>query len=143
MTYEEIKELLRNVRSKKSRLKAIQTYINEEQELMRGVRGMDFDSTRVVTTPINHNEERYVKHLDRILKWQELYDTLFDEMCREEDLLSELMKVLSPTEYEVILNRYMAGISRKKTAEIMNITEDGIKKSQSRAIKKMEKFGKK
>lgn len=139
MTYEEIKELLKSVRSKKSRLKAIQFYITEERELLSGVRGMDFDATRVVTTPQNANEERYAMHLDRLVKWQEIYDALFDEMCREEDLLSELMKVLSPTEYEVILNRYMAGISRKKTAEIMNYEEDGIKTIQKRAIRKMSK----
>ena len=139
MTYEEIKSLLRSVRSKKSRLKSLQAYILEERALMSGVRGMDFEETRVVTTPKNANEERYAKHLDRLLKWQELYDALFDEMCREEDLLAELMTVLSPTEYEVILNRYMAGISRRKTAELMNYEDDTINNIQRRAVKKMSK----
>ena len=37
MTYEEIKNLLKSVRSKKSRLLAMQSYIEEERQLMLGV----------------------------------------------------------------------------------------------------------
>lgn len=139
MTYEEVKSLLRSVRSKKSRLKALQSLIAEEHAMMVGVTGISYEATKVTTTPKNASEERYIKHLDRVMKWQAIYDELLDEMCREEDLLAEMMTVLTPTEYEVLLNRYMAGLPRRKTAEIMNITEEGIKKAQSRAIKKMIK----
>ena len=130
MTYNEVKSLLRNVRSKKSRLQAIQRLIDEERALMRGVNSINYAAVKVETSVKNGSEDRYIQHLDKLIKWQELFNLLFDEMCQEEDLLAEMMTLLSPTEYEVILNIYMLGLSRRKTADIMNYSEDGIKTIQ-------------
>lgn len=137
MTREEVKELLKSVRAKKSRLLALQEYINEYRALMSGKGGGGNTSERVSVSTGNSVEERYVKCIDRITHLQNIYDNLFDEMCREEDQLAELMQHLSPTEYEVILNRYLRGIPRKKCAEIMNYSEEGICRIQQRAFKKM------
>lgn len=139
MTNEEIKNLLRNVRSKKSRLKALRAYIDEERALIEGVGAVGYDSLGVVSSVQNGTEERYIKHLDRLKELQMRFDTLFDEMCAEEDRLCELMQGLSPTEYEVILNLYMRGLPRRKTARIMHYSEDNIKYLRSQAIKKMSK----
>ena len=140
MTYEEVKNLLRSVRGKKSRLSALQSYIIEERALMQSVSAMQYQTdVGVVSSTQNNVETRYAKHLDRIKKWQTIYDKLFDEMCEEEDRLAEMMKRLTPEEYEVILNRYLKGVSRRKTADLMGFTEDGLKTITRRALKKMSK----
>ena len=139
MTGEEIKNLLRTVRSKKSRLKALRAYIDEERALIEGVGAVEYDSRGVVSSVQNETEKRYVRHLSRLNQLEERFDILFDEMCAEEDRLCELMQGLSPTEYEVILNLYLRGLPRRKTARIMGYTEDGIKDIRKRFIKKMSK----
>lgn len=137
MTYNEVQNLLKNVRSKKSRLKALQSYIAEERALIEGVGAVNSDNLGVVSSVQNGTEERYIKHMDRLTRLQARFDELFDEMCAEEDKLAELMQRLSPTEYEVILNRYLRGLSRYRTARIMNYSDEGIKTIQERAITKM------
>lgn len=140
MTYEEVKNLLKSVRSKKSRLLAMQEYIAEERRIMLGVTSPQFDGVSVKHSQENGPEERVIKFIDRLNKWKERYDKLFEEMCAEEDNLAEMMSKLSPEEHEVILNRYLRGISRRKTADLMGFTEDGIKSIQRRALKKMSKM---
>ncbi len=139
MKYKEIQELLQKVRSKKSRLKALQSHISEEYALLTGIAGKTSENINVIATLDNKVEERYTRHIDRLNALQTLFEQLFEETCQEEDLLGELMKKLTPTEYEVILNRYMLGISRRRTANLMKYTEDGIKTIQKRALKKMSK----
>ncbi len=139
MTYEEVKALLHNIRSKKSRLKAIKIYIAEERALMDGIGALDYKNIKVLSSPRNNTEERYIRHLERINNLQKRFDILFEKMCAEEEVISTLMDKLSPTEYEVILNRYLRGLSRRATANLMGYSEDGLKDIQSRAIKKMSK----
>ena len=139
MTYNEILNLCKSVCSKKSRLKALQSYIGEERALIENVGAVNSDSLGVVSSAQNGTEERYAKHMDRLVQLQSRFDALFDEMCEEEDKLNELMQRLSPTEYEVILNRYLRGMSVLKTARIMDYSEGGIKHIQERAFKKMIK----
>lgn len=137
MTVEEVKELLKSVRSKKSRLLSLQRYINEERSLMGGVSAVDYGKNPVQGSGGNGVEERYIKHADRIAKAQSIYDRLFDEMCAEEDELGRRMERLDLTEYEVILNRYMRGISVRRVADIMGYTEENIYPIQRRAFRKM------
>lgn len=137
MTYEEVKNLLKSVRSKKSRLLAMQAYIAEERQLMLGVAAPQFDGVSVVHSQENGPEERITKFIDRLNKWNERYDKLFGEMCEEEDKLADMMQRLSPVEYEVILNRYLKGQSIRKTANLMNYQEDSIRQICYRAVKKM------
>lgn len=139
MTEIEVKQLLKSVRSKKSRLLSLQRYINEERSLMGGVSAVDYGKERVQGSGGNGVEERYIKHADRIAKAQKLYDKLFDEMCAEEDELGRRMERLTPTEYEVILNRYMRGISVRRTADIMGYEPTSIYPIQRRAFCKMAK----
>lgn len=137
MTEIEVKQLLKSVRSKKSRLLSLQRYINEERSLMGGVSAVDYGKNPVQGSGGNGVEERYIKHADRIAKAQKLYDKLFDEMCEEEDELGRRMERLTPTEYEVILNRYMRGISARGVSLIFPYSEANIYKIQSKAIRKM------
>lgn len=139
MTYDEIKNLLKSVRSKKSRLLAMQAYIEEERQLIFGVSSPQYDSVLVVHSQANGTEERMAKYIDRYNDWKARYDKLFDEMCAEEDLLCEKMQTLSPKEYEVILNRYMKGLSARKTGELMHYEEQTVKNICREAIKKMAK----
>lgn len=141
MTEDEVKKLLKSVRAKQSRLLAMQRYINEQLALMGGVRAVDYSAAPVQGSGDNQTEARYIKHSDHLQKIQSIYDKLFDEMCAEEDDLAERMQALSPTEYEVILNRYMRGISVRKTADLMSYSEDGIYRVQQRAFKKMSSKG--
>ena len=140
MTYEEIKDLLKSVRSKKSRLLAMQEYIAEERRLMLGVSSPQLDGVAVMHSQENGPEERVIKFIDRLNKWKERYDKLFEEMCAEEDKLCELMQKLSPVEYEVIMNLYLRTLPRRNVAEIMNYSEDGIKTIRKRAIRKMSRM---
>lgn len=137
MTPDDIKKLLKSVRAKKSRLIALQEYISEELALMSGVGAVDYSKIPVQGSGGNGTEERYAKHADRLARIQSVYDELFDEMCAEEDELVRRMEALDPTEYEVVLNRYMRGISVRKTADIMGYSEDGIYRVQQRAFKKL------
>ena len=137
MTYEEVKNLLKNIRGKKSRLKALKSYIDEERALIEGIGAVSYDKVAVKTSQNNSTEERYIKYLDRLKDLQNRFDVLMDDMCQEEDIINDLMKRLSPTEYEVILNRYLRGLSVNKTARIMNYSVDGIYDIQERSIKKM------
>ena len=140
MTYEEVKNLLKSVRSKKSRLLAMQAYIAEERRLMLGVTSPQFDGVSVVHSQENGPEKRITKFIDRLNKWKERYGGLFEEMCEEEDRLTEMMQKLSPVEYEVILNRYLKGLTVRKTASLMNYQEDSIKKICRKAIQKMTNY---
>lgn len=139
MTYDEVKGLLISVRSKKSRLVRLQSYIYEERALLTNPGGQNFTTPAVTGSQENGIEKLYTAHLDTIRKWEGIYDNLFVEMCAEEDKLAEAMKSLSPVEYEVILNRYLLGVSRRKTADLMGYSEDGIKTVTRRALKKMTK----
>lgn len=139
MTYDEIKNLLKNVRSKKSRLLAMQAYIEEERQLIMGVTSPQLGGLGVKHSQENGTEQRMMKYLERYSKWKDRYDELFEEMCTEEDKLCEMMQKLSPKEYEVILNRYLKGLTVRKTANIMHYEEDTIRQICYRAVKKMEK----
>ena len=139
MTVEEVKSLLKSVKSKKSRLLALQQYIAEERSLMSGVNAVDYAKTPVQGSGGNAQEERYIKHADRIARVEAVYDKLFEDMCAEEDELGRRMERLNPTEYEVILNRYMRGESVAKTAQLMGYERDSIYPIQRRAVRKMAK----
>lgn len=140
MTYEEVKNLLRNMRAKKARLETLLLYIKARRSLMDGVGAVNYDKVSVESSPGNSTEERYIKELDRLKDLQQRYDLLYDDLCQDEEKIFDLMQRLSPTEYEVILNRYLRGLSRYKTARLMNYSDEGIKTIQERAIKKMSKF---
>lgn len=137
MTYKEVKDLLKSLRSKKSRLKALQLYISEQRALIDGVSGINYENLRVVSSFQNGKEDSYIKHLDRIADLIKRYNNLFNDMCKEEDMLANMMNKLTPTEYEVILNRFYRGISVRKTAMVMNYEESTIKSITQRAIKRM------
>ena len=139
MTYEEVKNLLKSVRSKKSRLLSMQAYIAEVRQIMLGVTSPQLDGVAVAHSQNNCPEERIIRYMDRYNKWKELYDKLFDEMCAEEDKLCEMMRTLSPTEYDIILNRYLMGFSVRKTANLMSYEEQTVKNMCRTAIKKMAK----
>ena len=140
MTYEEVRELLKSVRSKKSRLLAMQEYIAEARQLMLGVTTPQFGSVVVMHSQENGTEKRMMKYLERYSNLKDRYDKLFEEMCAEEDQLCAMMQNLSPEEHEVILNRYLRGLSVRKTAKIMNYSEDWVYVTQRSAIKKMYEF---
>lgn len=140
MTYDEIKNLLEDVRKKKAQLVVIEAYMEEERDKMKGLSSLKYDNVSVVHSQMNGTEERMVKCLDRYKKWEERHDKLFEEMCAEEDLLCIMMQILSPTEYEILLNLYMKGLSIKKTAKLMHFEYDSIRQACYRAIKKMVKI---
>ena len=137
MTYEEVKSLFKNIRGKKARLKAMLSYINERRTLIEGVGAVNYDKVAVNSSPGNSIEERYIREMDRLKALQERYDVLHEDLCKDEDLIFNLMQKLDPVEYEVVLNRYLQGLSRRKVADLMGFTEDGIKTIQRRALKKM------
>lgn len=137
MTYKEVQSLLKNLRGKKARLESLQSYINERRALLDGVGTVNYDKLVVKSTPGNSTEERYVKEMDRLNDLQQRYNLLYDDFCKDEERVFDLMEQLPPTEYEVILNRYLRGLSRYKTAIIMGYSLDGLKDIQTRAIRKM------
>lgn len=119
--------------------KALQAYINKERALVGGVGAVNYDKVSVDSSSGNSTEERYIKEMDRLKDLQQRYDLLYDDLCQDEEKIFNLMKMLSPTEYEVILNRFLRGLTRVKTACLMNYSEDNIKHLQNQAIKKMSK----
>lgn len=140
MTYKEVHSLLKNFDGKKSRLKSMLSFITERRTLIEGVGAVNYDNVSVVSSPGNSTEERYIKELDRLKDLQQRYDLLYDDLCQDEERIFNLMRRLSPTEYEVILNRFLRGLSCTNTARVMSYSIDGIKDAQTRAIKKMSKI---
>ena len=139
MTYKEVQNLFKNLQGKKQRLETLLVYINGRRSLMDGVGAVNYDKVSVESSHSNNTEERYVKEMDRLKDLQKHYDLLYDDFCKDEELAFNLMRKLSPTEYEVILHRFLEGLSRYKTATLMNYSEDNIKYLQREAIKKMSK----
>lgn len=139
MTYKEVQNLFKNLQGKKSRLQTLLLYINERRTLMDGVGAVNYDKVSVDSSPGNSTEERYIKEMDRLKDLQKHYELLYDDFCKDEELAFNLMRKLSPTEYEVILHRFLEGVSCQKTANLMHYSIDGLKDVQSRAIKKMSK----
>ncbi len=139
MTYKEVQSLLQNLKGKKARLKAMQMYINKEREQLEGVSAVKYDKLIVKASQCNGTEARYIKSMDRLNDLENRYDDLMEDLHNDEKLIFRLMESLSPTEYEVILNRFLRGLSRLKTARIMNFSVDGIKDAQARAIKNMSR----
>lgn len=137
MTYEEVKNLLKNIRGKQARLKAVLAYINERRALIEGVGAVNYEKVSVKSSLGNSTEERYVREMDRLKDLQQRYDILHEDLCKDEELVFNLMQRLTLTEYEVILNRYLKGLSVRKTSSIMNYQEGSIKQITRRAIKKM------
>lgn len=137
MTYEEIKNKLRNLQSKKNCLCSLLAYIDERRMQVTGLSAVNYEKLVVENSPGNCSEDRYIKFIDWLNDLQERYEALIEDMRREEEQLNQLMQKLTPTEYEVILNRFFRGLSVAKTARIMNYSIDGVKDAQSRAIKKM------
>lgn len=137
MTYEEVKSLFKNIHGKQARLEAMLTYINDRLALMQGVGAVNYDRVTVNSSPGNSTEERYIREIDRLKELQKRYDILHEDMCNDEKLIFDLMQLLSPTEYEVILNRYLRGLGAKKVAKLMGYSLDGLYDIQARAIKKM------
>lgn len=140
MTYEEVKSLLKNLRGKKSRLESLQLYINERLALIDGVGAVNYNKVKIDSSPGNSTEERYIKEIDRLKDLQQRYDLLYEDFCKNEELIFDLMQKLSPTEYEVILNRYLRGLSIRRVSQIMKYSIDGIKDIQARAFEKMSEL---
>lgn len=140
MTYEEVKNLLKNIRGKQARLKAVLSYIIERRALIEGVGAVNYDKVSVKSSPGNSTEERYVREMDRLKDLQQRYDVLHEDLCKDDELIFELMKALDAEEYEVILNRYLRGLSPRKTAKLMNYSEEWVYLTQRTAIEKMSKM---
>lgn len=139
MTYGKVKNMLQNVKGKRSRLKALEGYIREERAFLEGISAVRYDKVTVDCSPGNSNEERFTRYMDRLNELEKRFDMLMEDMNNEEKLIDTLMQKLTPTEYEVILNRYLRGLSRAKTARLMKYSPDNIKYLQTQAIKKMSK----
>lgn len=139
MTYDDVKDLLKNIQRKKSIIKSLKSYIAEEKSLLSDITGITYDVIVVSSSFVNKTEDRYINILDCLQGLEDRFNKLFNEMCMEENLILEMMGNLSPVEYETITNRYFRGISIKETADMMHYSTDGIKSIQKRAIKKMSK----
>lgn len=139
MTYKEIQNILQNICGKKHRVDSLGVLIRKEREQLEGVSAVKYDKLTVKSSQDNGTETRYVKSMDRINDLERHYDDLMEDIHNDEKRIFHLMQKLSPTEYEVILNRFLNGFSRPKIARIMNYTVDGVKDIQSRAIRKMSK----
>ena len=140
MTVEKVKRRLKSVRGLRVRLLTLQRMIDELADEMSGVGAVDYSKVKVKSSPGNSMENRYIRLADRIKALQDEYDTLFDELCAVEDDLGERMKRLSPTEYQVIYERYLKGIrpfSIRKAADKFGYTYESLQKLQQRAFKKM------
>lgn len=139
MTYSEVKNILQNIRGKKRRVKALRDYIRKEREALDGVSAVKYDNLAVKSSSDNGTEVRYIKSLDRLNDLEKHYDDLNEDIHNDENLIFRLMESLSPTEYEVILHRFLEGLTVNRTANVMYYQPDGIKDAQTRAIKKMSK----
>ena len=139
MTYKEVQNLFKNLQGKKQRLETLLVYINGRRSLMDGVGAVNYDKVSVDNFHGNSTEARYIKEMDRLKDLQKHYDLLYDDFCKDEERAFNLMRKLSPTEYEVILHRFLEGLSRYKTARLMNYSDEGIKTIQERAIIKMSR----
>ena len=138
MTYDEVKNLLQGLPGKKKRLAHLREFIDEELAEIVSISSAQYEGPRVASSGAqNGTEERYIKHMDRIREYEKTYDELFAELNKDEKNLMRLMEALTPIEYDVILNRYFRGKSRRDVAVLMHYEEEWIKSLQRSAIEKM------
>lgn len=137
MTYSEIQNILQNIRGKKRRVETLRVYIRKEREEYDGVLAVNYNKLVVNSSQDNGTEARFIKSLDRLNDLEKHYDNLMEDIHNDENIIFRVMERLSPTEYEVIFNRFLNGFSRAKTARLMKYSIDNIKHLQQQAIKKM------
>lgn len=137
MIYSEVQNMLQNIRGKKRRVEALGDYIRKVREELDGVSAVNYDKLVVKSAQDNGTEARYIKALDRLNDLEKHYEDLNEDIHNDENIIFRLMERLSPTEYEVILHRFLNGFSRVKTARLMNYSEDNVKHLQRQALKKM------
>ena len=143
MTVEKVKNKLKSVRNLKVRLMALRTQIAEFAAGIDGVSAVDYSKEKVKYSNSNYVEDRYIKLMDRLKALQDEYKLLFAHLCAVEDELSERMKRLNHTEYQVVFTRYLNDIrpcSLQSAARKFGYSLDGIKTIQKREIKKMADF---
>lgn len=136
MTYDEAKELLKSISSKKRLLRAMQRRLDEELAQATSLKGFAYDVPKVKGGEGTPAQERYAVHIEKL---QKDFDRVFSEMCAAEDMLSDGLSALSPVEQSIVVDRYMNGKSWRQIEREYGYTHDGAMSMHRRAVKKIMK----
>lgn len=136
MTFEEAKEMLKQIRNLKNKARDIMADINECRE---NIDALTLHSALSGTERVQGGEadsvvERIVERLEN--KTHSL-ETLLDKIFDREDELNAALETLTETERDVIIGYYMRDKSHKKLAREMSYSERSVYYIKERAIGKM------
>lgn len=136
MTFEEARELLRQIRGLKTKARDIVKDINECRDNIEALtlRSALSGAERVSGGEMTSVEERIIAWIEQ--RQAQLEETLGKVMSLE-DRLAEAIRGLTETEQDVIINYYLRDKSHARLAREMNYSERSIKYIKARAIGKI------
>lgn len=137
MTYEEVKSLLKQLSENKKLLRVIQKQIEEVRTQAMLIPALSYEKQRVKGGESTPAQQRYIERLERL---EERFNAVFDTICKAEDMITDNLKSLTPTEQTIIIERYMHGKSWKALQKEYKYSSDGVFKINSRALKKISKI---
>lgn len=136
MTYEEVKNLLRQISENKKLLRIIQKRIEETREQAKFIPSLCYEKERVKGGDITPVQQRFIERIERL---EEQFSAAFEMVCQGEDMIADNMRNLTPTEQTIVIERYMHGKSWRRIEKEYNYTHDGCMSIHRRALKKISK----
>ena len=134
MTYDEIKSLLKRLSENKKLLRVIQKQIDEARENAMIIPTLSYEKERVKGGETTPAQQRYIEHLEKL---EERFKDVFDSICLAEDMISDNLQSLTPTEQTIIIERYMHGKSWRQIERDFHYSEKHPFKIHNNALKKI------
>lgn len=136
MTFEEAKQLLKDYKGIKKRLKSEQAKIVELRLSLTSVKVTDYGKSRVK----GGQASAYVDAiLDRIEKIETRCTEMMNKLFEIEDVISESIDSLSPLEQSMIIDRYIHGYSWKRICREHHYCERQVRRKVDESLKKISK----
>ena len=109
MTYEELKEKLKQLRDTKRRIRQLDAQIAEAKATIDGVGAFRFDSVAVQGGKREPVQQKYVERMERLLSnYNKLREDMANEVGTTEEYLSHMGEgELTPIEQSILTDRYI------------------------------------
>ena len=136
MTFDEIKEKLKEYTGLKKLLEAKQTQISELREGLTAIRATDYAKEKVCSSGSSDYIETI---LDRIARLEGRANTIMQRIFDIEDLIAENMDELSDVEQAIVIDRYMNDMNWQQICKKYHYAERQPYRILDSALKKIAK----
>lgn len=136
MTFEEAKEMLKQIRGLKNKARDIMADINECRQ---NIDALTLHSALSGTMRVQGGEADSVVEqiVERLEERTHKFETLLERIFKQEDELTAALETLTETERDVIIGYYMRDKSHKRLAREMNYSVRSVNYIKERAIGKI------